>query len=195
MLGIIFQQFNHCVDVKGVLKQSMKKTFFLEFSRNKTLFAFFAYAFLWIFFIAIIKAINFITVIVFLLLLFLACYFKSQDAFAGLYIHNSTIVYKRVFLCKKIDINSVDCIRVEPEHIPSPMSSKKLKDENGNILFRMRFYHNYYEKDQMDGYDTIEEIKRFFIERQICHCVYDKEALDYILTLNPNIKVVYYDEK
>ena len=114
---------------------------------------------------------------------------------AGIYIDKKSIISKKAFFKKNVNINSIDCVRFQPEWENIWGIHKVLRDQNGNILFLMRFYHNYYEKDELDGYDFIEEIKRFFVERQICHCIYDKEALDYILTLNPNIKVVYYDQK
>ena len=172
----------------------MKPDFFLSRSHSSYHLFFLLTSICWMFYIILAKDFNLFTIILLIYLVCLCLYHKVDDKVSGLYITSESLTYRRLFFKKVIDINSIGCIRIKHEVEKIFGWHQICRNENGNILFRMRFYHNYYEKDQMDGYDTIEEIKRFFIERQICHCVYDKEALDYLLTLNPNIKVIYEKE-
>lgn len=121
-------------------------------------------------------------------------YKRINRKISGLYINETNIIYRRLFFKRKINAKSIACIRLHPECV-SNKNHDLLKDENGNVLFQMFIYSNYYEKDNASNSYFMQEIKRMFIEKQLACCIYDKEALDYILTLNPNIKVVYYDEK
>ena len=175
----------------------MKTVFYLKESwRNDrfsvyTLFMFFIILFLMH---GLYKEIS-VSLVSYVLLAVCAFLYKIiNDKISGLYINETNIVYRRLFFKRKVDAKNIDCIRLNPESV-SNKNPDLLKDENGNTLFQMFVYNNYYEKDKINGCDFIEEIKRMFIEKQLACCIYDKEALDYILTLNPNIKVVYYDEK
>ena len=118
---------------------------------------------------------------------------RINHKISGLYINEINIIYRRLFFKRKIDAKNIKCIRLTPERI-SNKNHDLLKDENGNILFQMFIYNNYYKKDNTSNSYFKQEIKRMFVEKQLACCIYDKEALDYLLTLNPNIKVIYEKE-
>lgn len=129
------------------------------------------------------------------LLCFIVFFDIRYSYYAGVYINDKNMLYKGIFFKRNIDIDSVTCIRQEPERYSNMQTYDAiLTDENGNIKFQMYFNHGYYAKDEENGYIFIEEIKRMFKERCICRCVFDQEAIDYLLTLNPNIKVIYYNK-
>jgi hypothetical protein len=110
----------------------------------------------------------------------------------GLYIHNQEILYKSNIFSRRIDSLDIKCIRLDHATYRSlDDRTKYLKDHNGNTLYYMYFYGSFYEKDEMNSLEFIEEIKRSFVEKKLASCIYDKEALDYILSLNPDIKVFY----
>lgn len=112
---------------------------------------------------------------------------------SGLYINNDNLCFKRLF-SKTISAKEIKCIRLSPDFTKGFTGLEYLKDKNGNILYCMDFYASLYVKDEMNGYDFIENLKRLFVEKHLGSCIYNKEALDYILSLNPDIKVFYPED-
>ena len=112
------------------------------------------------------------------------------DYVSGLIIDNNKLIYIGLISKKNINIHSIKCIRFYSEYVLYDY----LRDKDGNILYCVDFYASLYEKDEMNSLEFIEEIKRSFVEKKLASCIYDKEALDYILSLNPDIKVFYPED-
>lgn len=68
-------------------------------------------------------------------------------------------------------------------------SDRELKDINGEQLYSMIFVAKCVEPGMLREDLSDRDFRMLYREYVICFCTYNQPAIDYLLTLNPNIKV------
>ena len=125
---------------------------------------------------------------------FFICSYKYNSNIVGLYIKDTCIYYK-VFWEKKIDPQKITAIKIARATVIGDHRGEgiELSDRNKKPLYSMILV-----KGSLEEVDLIDDLKRdktdYWFERFnsrkiICSCIYDQSAIDYLLTLNPNIIV------
>lgn len=113
----------------------------------------------------------------------------------GVYICNEKLHYKGYVFSREITPFDIKCIRLQHAVYTNLFNfTVYQKDSNEKALYYMKFYSSHYETDEMNGLEFVEEFKCSLVEKKLASCIYDKEALDYILSLNPDIKVFYPED-
>ena len=112
----------------------------------------------------------------------------------GLYIENQIVFFKG-FRRKVISVADIYAIKIaESVTWAANGTGIGLRDKEGNKLYTMILV----KKSPNKNSDLLEDLKkdlsdhRFMIRNErcvLCSCVYDQSAIDYLLTLNPNIIV------
>ena len=111
----------------------------------------------------------------------------------GLYITDQKIYYRGF---AKFDIRKVAAIKVSVStRMGGGCPETPNLDKNGNILLSMSFLKPSDEWKQMKNPDQITTcyIGYCYARYHICTVIYDQSALDYLLTLNPDIYVIPFD--
>ncbi len=133
--------------------------------------------------------INIISIISVLLAIMCPVAVKRLDQmgviFSGAKIHERTF-----FKMKLIDPAQIVAIKksvqLTQNHLYGPFVP--LKDKQGNLMYNMFFVRKI--DAGMPGHDGGDvRFLHDFRKWTICVCIYDQEAIDYLLTLNPNIVV------
>ena len=111
-----------------------------------------------------------------------------------MYIENQTVFFKN-FRKREISTTDIFAIKIaETVTWTANHTGIDLRDKQGNKLYTMILV----KKSPNKNSDLLEDLKkdlsdhRFMIRNErcvLCSCVYDQSAIDYLLTLNPNIIV------
>ena len=143
-------------------------------------------------FITLLSNISLVEMLLMLLaVIIFACLLIGNIHQAGLYIDGKNIYYKN-FKKKQIDVNEIVAIKITRATSEGGKYStgSNLKGVDEKQLYSMLFLKEYMEwwmPQQKDMSDC--SFRTNFGEYIICSCIYDQSAIDYLLTLNPNIIV------
>ena len=111
---------------------------------------------------------------------------------SGLHIEDNYVFYK-FFSKKEIDISSIAAIKICQVYRLGGrfMGYYPMKNENGEIVYSMFLMSKIDEKminHDFNNVDFKSEYRGCYI---ICEVIYDREAANYLKTLNPNIKIIW----
>lgn len=110
---------------------------------------------------------------------------------SGLYIDGKNFYKQGYFIRTEIDLEKVKIIKKIETAIPPTkyQRAKLLKDNHGNQLYSTVFLNG--EIPHIDSYPhDYALVGGWNNDRVMFKTIYDKDAIDYILTLNPNIKIL-----
>lgn len=106
----------------------------------------------------------------------------------GLYIQQGQVYYKAWRECS-IDVQEIVGIKIMQEYVKAAYGYSPVTDLRGNPLFSITLLRSLdgemYTFDENDVY-----FRQKFRRDVICYAVYDKEAVEYLLYLNPNIEII-----
>lgn len=120
------------------------------------------------------------------------CFVIFRSLKTGIYIDGKDIYVQGDFRKKKVNTSEIKAIKITRYAMWGRMQTTyPQKDKHGNQLYSAVFLREII-PDIKDHYNDLDIIK-YYRKKVMFKIIYDKEAVDYILTLNPSIKLLIAD--
>ncbi len=117
------------------------------------------------------------------------CFAIFRSLKLGIYIDGEDIFEQGIFIKKKINIFEIKAIKIAEYSIYYRRATSFTQtDKHGNQLYSAVFMREIV-PDLKENYNDWDIILRYR-KKVMFKTIYDKEAIDYILTLNPDIKLL-----
>lgn len=106
----------------------------------------------------------------------------------GLYICRGDVYYKTLRE-RRIDVQEIAGVKIMPTYYYSKFSHGVLKDSQGSPCYSVTLLRSL--QEEMYTYEGSDADFQHDLHRNvICSAVYGKEAVEYLLHLNPNIEII-----
>lgn len=124
--------------------------------------------------------------LIFYIVLVSACIFIPRHW--GLYIQQGRVYYKD-WRERSIDVQEIVGIKIMQAYRHAHLCCGPLTDRQGDPLFMIILLRSLDDEMYTHRVDDVY-FREEFRQHVICYAVYDKEAVEYLLYLNPNIEII-----
>lgn len=118
------------------------------------------------------------------------CFVVFRSLKLGIYIDGENIFKQGIFIKKRIDIYEIKVIKIAEYAVYAGHAANTIsqKDRHGNQLYSAVFMREII-PDLKEHYNDMD-IMMYHRKKVMFKTIYDREAINYILTLNPDIKLL-----